>query len=1033
MKHCLIGVLALLFFGPSMAGSAHQTRPVEGLHQNPHRVFALTGITLNPTPEETLEQAVLVIRDGIVEAYGPRDSVKIPADAVVLDMAGKHVYPGFIDLYSNYGLPSGKKGGSGKPGAAKSSKDTAKGTGHASPEVRAGLRVLDSWSPNEKQAKKWRAGGFTAMLSLPDTGVVRGQSALVLLGTDHANDLVLDGSTPQVLSFQSGVPMVYPDSSMGAMAMIRQTIHDARWYLDAHRAYQAHPEGQAPPALDTDLAALAPFVSHKKPFLFAVRNHQEALRAGKLIEELKLDAWVFAGDDAYRRAESFRKRSMRLILPLDFPEAPDVADPAVEATLDLRDLRHWYLAPASPGIMEKAGLSFALTAHGLEKGGEVLDRLRQAHDRGLSRTTLLSALTTVPANWLGLGQTLGTLETGRMANFFITDGDLLTTKSKVLESWVKGRRKVLVETETGDLLGDYSLKLGKKKTTLSLAGSAKKPTGKLKQGKKEEDLKKITFTGHRMTAVVPADLLGGTGQARLTATIEGETLSGVFLLADGRRQTFEATRTKGHKNGPKPHKKKPILEQPLPVLVPDGAYGRANLPTGPKVVLVRNATIWTAGPQGILEGADLLVEDGKVKAVGKGLQAPGDATVIDAAGKHVSPGLIDEHSHTALNSVNEWTTTNSAEVSVGDVIDPDDINLYRQLAGGLTMANQLHGSANPIGGRNSVIKLRWGGHADDLLFDGAMPGIKFALGENVKRSNSPDSWQRYPSTRMGVDQFFRDQFKAAAAYRKAWQKWRNDPNADNLIPPRKDLRLEVLLEILDGKRQIHCHSYRQDEILMLIRVADELGFKVDVFTHILEGYKVAEAMAEHGAMGNTFSDWWTYKVEVQDAIPHNAALMTGMGIAVGVNSDDDELARRLNTEAAKAVKYGGMTPEDAIKLATINPAKQLRIDDRVGSLEPGKDADFVIWSGSPLSTLSRCEQTWIDGVRYFDIETDRAARESWRTQRNQLVQLALSQGDAKKKGKGRQSKPRRGLHCDDVDAFEYGSHDHAWGGHHEHR
>ncbi|MFQ5752977.1 MAG: amidohydrolase family protein, partial [bacterium] len=328
-----------------------------------------------------------------------------------------------------------------------------------------------------------------------------------------------------------------------------------------------------------------------------------------------------------------------------------------------------------------------------------------------------------------------------------------------------------------------------------------------------------------------------------------------------------------------------------------------------------------------------------------------------------------------------------------------DIALYRELAGGLTITNQLHGSANPIGGQNSIIKLRWGAQPEDLIIEDAPQGIKFALGENVKRSRSQNN-TRYPDTRMGVEQIIRDRFKAARDYEQEWKTYNSLKKKNGVIPPRRDLELEALLEILNGKRIVYAHSYRQDEILMLIRVAEDFGFKIGAFEHVLEGYKVADAMAKLGAGGSTFSDWWAYKFEVYDAIPYNGALMHNAGVVVSFNSDSGELARRLNLEAAKAVKYGGLSEEEALKFVTLNPAKNLRIDHRVGSLEPGKDADFVIWSGHPLSTYSICEQTWIDGRKYFDRQLDLEMQKQVKAERARLIQKVLAASSKNKMKKG---------------------------------
>ncbi|MCA9132731.1 MAG: amidohydrolase, partial [Planctomycetales bacterium] len=426
---------------------------------------------------------------------------------------------------------------------------------------------------------------------------------------------------------------------------------------------------------------------------------------------------------------------------------------------------------------------------------------------------------------------------------------------------------------------------------------------------------------------------------------------------------------------------------------PLGAFGRRTAPEQAEWVLIKQATLWTCAEAGVLQNSDLLLHRGRIEAIGQGLEAPPAARVIDAQGMHLTPGIIDCHSHMATDGgVNESAQAVTAEVRIGDFIDSNDISIYRQLAGGVTTANILHGSANPIGGQNQVIKLRWGSLDEELKMKEAPPGIKFALGENVKQSNREGRNTRYPQTRMGVEQLFRDRFEAAKLYRQRWHAWRQAPSG---LPPRRDLELEAIAECVEGTRWIHCHSYRQDEILMMLRTLDDYGITIGTLQHILEGYKVADAMAAHGAMGSSFSDWWAYKFEVFDAIPFNGALMHRAGVVVSFNSDDAELARHLNHEAAKAVKYGGLEPNEALKFVTLNPAKQLRIDQWVGSLEVGKQADFVLWKGSPLSTLSVCMQTWIEGRKYFDRQEDQQRREEDARLHRQLVQAIVAQGAGK--------------------------------------
>jgi len=421
----------------------------------------------------------------------------------------------------------------------------------------------------------------------------------------------------------------------------------------------------------------------------------------------------------------------------------------------------------------------------------------------------------------------------------------------------------------------------------------------------------------------------------------------------------------------------------------------------PSQVLIRNATIWTMEADGIVEEADLLLKDGKISAWGKDLKASRDALVIDGTGMHVTPGIVDAHSHSATENtgINEGVPSVSSEVRVEDILEPGAKAIYLQLAGGVTTIHILHGSANAIGGQNAMIKLRWDAKTpDELKFNGAPPTIKFALGENPKRSGfpgGPGQQARYPRTRMGVAAIIRDSFMQAAEYRDEWQRYESlsRRQQERVIPPRRNLRLEALVEVLEGKREIHAHAYRADEILMLIRLAEELNFKVGTFQHVLEGYQVADEMAAHGANGSTFSDWWSFKMEAFEAIPYNAALMEERGVVVSLNSDDSNLARRLNLEAAKTIRYGGIAPEQAMAMVTINPAIQLGIQDRVGSLAVGKDADVVIWSGNPLSVFSRVSNTFVDGRLMFSREADEAHRDLVATARATLI--AEIGGDAK--------------------------------------
>ncbi len=416
--------------------------------------------------------------------------------------------------------------------------------------------------------------------------------------------------------------------------------------------------------------------------------------------------------------------------------------------------------------------------------------------------------------------------------------------------------------------------------------------------------------------------------------------------------------------------------------------GAPNTNVAAGETLIRNATILTAS-HGTLQNADILIRNGKIVQVGPNLRASDNARVIDATGKYVTPGIVDCHSHSMLDAINEGSLSVTSMVRTRDMLNPTAPNLYRELAGGTTSLNLLHGSANSIGGQNTVVKIKWGHPAADFIFPGAPPGIKFALGENVKRSNNtfvlPGTQRRYPVTRMGVEETIRDAFVRARNYKRQWDEYKAVQGRDkNAIPPRRDLQLEPLVEVLEGKRFVHAHSYRTDEILMLIRIADEFGFKVRTFQHVLEGYKVAKEIAAHGAGASPFTDSWAYKLEAYDAIPYNVAIMMRAGVLVSVNSDSDERARRLNIEAAKLIKYGGLTEEEALRTVTLNPAMQLGIDSKVGSIDVGKDADVVIWTAHPFSVYARVEQTYVDGELLFDRQQDITRRADLQREREQL-------------------------------------------------
>ena len=974
------------------------TRPVTGLRDNTPEVFALTGARIVVAPGRVIPQGNVVVRDGVITAVGPR--LAIPADARVFDLTGRTIYAGLLDAYHEFSLPT---------------LDKETGAPYWNELITPERNVAEHFAGEEGSNEKLRSQGITAQLVAPSSGIIKGESAVVLTGTASNHASILAGKTAlHVRLTVARRRSSYPNSPMGAVALARQAFYDADWYRAAWNTYRSSSTLPRPERNDA-LAALQPYCNDGGLIIADAANELYFLRADEIARELGLKLVVRGSGHEYRQIDAIRQTGRSVLVPIDFPKPPNVATAEAAQGVTLEQLMHWDLAPENPARLEAAGVKFALTSAGLDDRGAFLKQLRRAVERGLTTAAALRSVTTAPAEILQMDHLVGTVESGKLANLVVTDGDLFDNKTKVLETWVAGERHEVESRPTRDLRGTWQVRLlddSPSLFSLRLTGEPDRLKGKIVVGEAEADAKSeplehIGFRDGRMSGVFDGGPFDRDGKARLTAIVsnDGSELQwlGHIVWPDGSRSELTGVRpspsgeetSAGQEDDSTATAQddEPTNEQAsFEVNFPMGAFGVEAAPGQPDAVMFNNATIWTCGPAGVLENASLLIKDGRVVAVGKELDVPPGATVIDATGKHLSPGIIDCHSHMATDGgVNESGQAITAEVRIGDFINSDDIAIYRQLAGGVTTSNLLHGSANPIGGQNQVIKLRWGSLPAAMKFAGAPAGIKFALGENVTRSNRREPSNRYPRSRMGVEQIMRDAFHAARDYqirREDWQKTRQG------LPPRRDLELDALAEILAGERWVHCHSYRQDEILALIRTLNDFGVQIGTFQHILEGYKVADEMAKQGAMGSAFSDWWAYKFEVYDAIPYAGALMHRAGVVVSFNSDDRELARHLNHDAAKAVKYGGVPPAEALKFVTLNPARQLRIDQQVGSLEPQKDADVVVWSGDPLSIFSRCEQTWIDGRKYFDIAADRIARQEAAQRHNQLVQKILSSGES---------------------------------------
>jgi imidazolonepropionase-like amidohydrolase len=719
---------------------------------------------------------------------------------------------------------------------------------------------------------------------------------------------------------------------------------------------------------------------------------------------------IRGGGDEYQRLDEIKATKAPLILPLQFPEAYDVADPWDADLVSMTQLKHWELAPKNASEVAKAAIPFTFTAAGLKNKGDFWKNLRTAIEFGLPKEKALEALTTVPAMLIKAEGQVGSLKAGLLANFLITSADLFSKDNIIYENWIQGKKFVLAPLNAADLRGTYTLSINNQPTgKIQISGTIEKPEYKVILQDTVKITPKAALSNELLTLTYQPDKKRQEN-IRLTGWFTGTGLTGEGVLPNGNVVPWSALLSEKYTaTAPKDSAAKKLAETGK-IVYPFVGFGNDELPKA-ETVLIKNATVWTNEKEGILQNTDVLVQNGKISKIGKSLSAPGGAKTVDGTGKHLTTGIIDEHSHIALFTINEGGQTSSAEVRMSDVINPDDVNIYRQLAGGVTTSHLLHGSANSIGGQSALIKLKWGARQSEMLIPQAKT-IKFALGENVKQSNWGDVARvRFPQTRMGVEQVFYDHFIRAKEYAQSWKTYNSKKSG---IAPRKDLELDALAEILANERFITCHSYVQSEINMLMSVADSLKFNINTFTHILEGYKLADKMQQRGIGGSTFADWWAYKMEVKEAIPYNAALMYHEGVTVAINSDDAEMARRLNQEAAKTVTYGGVPEEDAWKMVTLNPAKLLRVDDKLGSVKTGKDADLVLWNANPLSVYARPEFTMIEGTVYFDRKKDEEKQKTMAVERERLIQKMLSDKAEGKPTQRPQGAQPRMWHCEDI-------------------
>ena len=955
-------VLILLFFIYSIEKSHSQDYFPENAgvktSNQPYNVFVNASIIVSPGKK--IEKGILIERDGFVVEVGK--NIEIPKNSIIHDKTGQYIYPSFIDLYSNFGIKKAERSSS--IGRSSQYNPNRKGF-YWNDHILSDYNSINDYSYNHVKSKKLREAGFGIVNIHRENGIHRGTGSLIALSDRHTDNYrIIKSKSTEFYSFKKSINSAqsYPTSIMGAMALLRQFFLDIKWY-------------EQKKSNSKDISIEAAIQNKNLPKIFDSGGRLNLMRALKIASETNQRFVVVGSGLEYLDHKRIKSYGNTIVVPINFPKPYDVSDSELNGKLSLKHLKEWNQAPSNLSVLEENGVDFAITSKGHENGSDFIQNVKKAVAYGLSEKTALMSLTKIPAKVLKMNQKIGELKKGFYANFLVTSGPIFKEESVIYENWVIGKQYVLTPN---DVVLNLDISDEDLLEYLEKAESA---------GYSIEELKKIAkFNGL------------STGEIKIL----GDRLSNAKRELELKDEVL---------NKIEPKKKFPVL----PVTFPNTAYGFKELPKYSNIVF-KNVTAWTNEEEGILKNIDVLITNGKIKKINKNIETPKTHFEIDCTGKHLTAGIIDEHSHIAASSINEAGQNSSAEVSIEDVIEPNDMSIFRSLAGGVTTAQILHGSANPIGGRSAIIKLRWGESDEKMIFKNSDKFIKFALGENVKQSNW-GSYSRFPQTRMGVEQVFVDYFNRALEYGEKWKNYNSLSKKEKTFKekPRKDIEMDVLLEILNGKRFITCHSYVQSEINMLMKVAENFGIRINTFTHILEGYKLAEKMFHHGVGGSTFSDWWAYKYEVIDAIPYNGPIMTEAGVVVAYNSDSSEVIRRLNQEAAKAVKYGGLSEEEAWKYVTLNPAKLLHIDDRVGSLKEGKDADLVLWSDNPLSIYASAEKTFIDGKIYYDSSKIPSIIEEIKNEKNKIINQMMLATNGGQKLQPIVSKSNKEFTCETVD------------------